>query len=367
MTNDPSGNNIFIHGIGHDGKLNFAGIVPTGGTGMHGNNGGPPTADALFSQGPIVISGNHLFAVNPGSNTVSMFHIDPANPLDIRMVGKPVSSRGEFPVSVDVSPKSGDVCVLNGGKVNGVACFSVDPKHGLNPFGGFHSFGFNLTTPPAGPSGAVTQVLFSPDGSKLLASVKGTPPADVGFVATWDVAHDGTLSSSYTKASPPLGSGGLPFGMEYVVGAEDAILVTDPALGFTIYDFSKPKTRYIPQTIPGQNATCWVVYSKETSSYFMTDVNTFNVYEASVDPKTLKPTLLRTYFLGAAHGPVDLALATVLGEDYIYVLSPAVTTFDVFALKKGGSKIIQRQNFGKDLNGVTFIPVNLVGAAVYLT
>jgi len=37
-----------------------------------------------------------------------MFYINPANPLNLKMVGKPVDSGGEFPVSVDASPKTGD-------------------------------------------------------------------------------------------------------------------------------------------------------------------------------------------------------------------------------------------------------------------
>jgi hypothetical protein len=37
-----------------------------------------------------------------------MFFINPFNPLDIKVVGRPVSSGGEFPVSLAVSKKTGD-------------------------------------------------------------------------------------------------------------------------------------------------------------------------------------------------------------------------------------------------------------------
>jgi hypothetical protein len=43
-----------------------------------------------------------------GSNTISMFAINPHNPLDIKLVGKPIGSDGDFPVSVDMNPKTGD-------------------------------------------------------------------------------------------------------------------------------------------------------------------------------------------------------------------------------------------------------------------
>jgi hypothetical protein len=37
-----------------------------------------------------------------------MFSINPFNPSDLKMVGKPIGTGGEFPVSLDVNPKTGD-------------------------------------------------------------------------------------------------------------------------------------------------------------------------------------------------------------------------------------------------------------------
>jgi len=56
-----------------------------------------------------------------GSNTVSMFAIDKREPSKLTMVGNPVGSGGDFPVSLAISKKTGQVCVLNGGRLNGVA------------------------------------------------------------------------------------------------------------------------------------------------------------------------------------------------------------------------------------------------------
>jgi len=368
MTNDPAGNSIIINAINFDGSLTYAGSVPTGGTGAHGNPGTPPAADALFSQNPMKVVGNHLFLVNPGSNSVSMFFINPADPLDLKMIGKPVSSGGEFPVSVDISPKTGDVCVLNGGKVNGLKCFTVDPNYGMKPHDSFWSFGLNQTTPASGPANAVSHVLFSSDGTKLRASVKGNPgpPAVSGFVATWDVAKDGTLSHSFTKTIPTSGDGLLPFGMTNVVGSKDAVMVTDPALGLTVYDFSKPTVSYEPLTIDGQMATCWVEYSTATESYWLSDLVSNNVYEASVDPKTLKPTLLSTFSLGGENDPTDIAIGTVLGKQYLYALAPSISSIDTFSLQKGKSKLSHVYDFGAVAKDLKFEGVNLAGAALYV-
>ena len=49
-----------------------------------------------------------------------MFSIDPEEPAKLRMIGQPVSTGGDFPVSVAISEQSGQVCVLNSGKDDGV-------------------------------------------------------------------------------------------------------------------------------------------------------------------------------------------------------------------------------------------------------
>lgn len=260
-----------------------------------------------------------------------MLSINPSNPLDIKLVGKPASTRGEFPVSVDASSAHGNgkrrssftgmysshvsntVCTLNSGKVNGVSCFKTT-SHGLVPFGKLYSFGLNVTTPSAGPANTVSHVLFSTDGSKLRASVKGSATTK-GYMATWDVAKDGSISSTFTKTIPPAGDGLAVFGMANIVGVPTAVMATDPALGLTIYDFSKPKTRFLPLTIPGQNATCWAVYSTVTDSYWLSDLGTTAVYEVSVDKKSLKQTLGQIFNLPLQFNVTDVAIASVKGKE----------------------------------------------------
>ena len=49
-----------------------------------------------------------------------MFALDPNDPSKLTAVGNPVGSGGDFPVSLAISKKTGQVCVLNGGRQNGV-------------------------------------------------------------------------------------------------------------------------------------------------------------------------------------------------------------------------------------------------------
>ena len=67
MSNQTSGNSVLVYNRAADGTLTYSTEVPTGGTGF--GTGGDP----LVSQGALVYANGLLFAVNPGSNDVSMF------------------------------------------------------------------------------------------------------------------------------------------------------------------------------------------------------------------------------------------------------------------------------------------------------
>jgi hypothetical protein len=201
--------------------------------------------------------------------------------------------------------------------VNGLSCFKVDPVSGIKRGGQFFSFGLNQTNPPIAPFHTVSHVLFSSDGTKLHVAVKGAPDSDLGYVATWDVGRDGSLSSTFVKTAPPPGAGMFPFGMSNIVGAKDAVMVTDPGLGLTVYDFSKSPVTFAPLTIPGQLAACWAEYSSATSSYWISDLDANRMYEVSVQKGTLQPTLLSNFGLAPHNNGTDIVIGTVLGKQCV--------------------------------------------------
>lgn len=47
----------------------------------------------------------YLFTINSGSNTAVMFKIDPKDPLNLSLVGKPQPTLGEFAMSIAYSSK----------------------------------------------------------------------------------------------------------------------------------------------------------------------------------------------------------------------------------------------------------------------
>ena len=172
--------------------------------------------------------------------------------------------------------------MLNGGRVNGVNCYKVDKT--LGPVAIDNSLRLltdklKTSTPPAGPAGTASHVLFSEDGKQLIVSVKGTPP-NAGFFAVWDVAADGSLSADFKQVAPAKG-GLLPFGMSVIPG-KNAILATDAGIGFDVLDLNGNK-KSSANAISGQVATCWSAFSSKTGNFYVTDIGTAAVTEVHVD------------------------------------------------------------------------------------
>ncbi|KAF8520536.1 hypothetical protein JB92DRAFT_2828142 [Gautieria morchelliformis] len=369
ITNDPDGNFIVGSDIGPDGKLTFKDAIWAGGRGAHGLPA-PFGTDPFFSQGAIKVSGNNVFTVNyaqAGSNTATMFSIDPNEPAKLKMVGQPVSTGGEFPVSVTISKQSGQVCVLNGGRVNGVNCFKQDPKLGLIQLDNTQrSLNLNQTTPATGPPGTVSHVIFSENGSQLLASVKGVPPVP-GFVALWDVdPKTGALSPNFTASTPT--GGLLPFSMTIIPG-KDAILATDAGIGFEIFDFqnsSSATSSVVP--IAGQKATCWSSFSSKTGNYYLTDVGTATLTEVHVDDQ-LQGSIVKQYPQGNGTATIDSDIVTINNKDFLYIMAAGETSILALSLDAPGKATpVQTFNFAVDAknSGVSIESINLQGMAVFV-
>ncbi|KAI0322744.1 hypothetical protein OF83DRAFT_1080000 [Amylostereum chailletii] len=356
--NEPSGNAILSADIGPDGKLSFVGATSTQGLGLHADNGGNVAApDPLFSQGAIDTNAatGLLATVNAGSNTVSLFKVDSKNPSTLTLLGKPASTKGEFPVSVAFNKAGTQLCVLNGGAVGGVACFKPSKISGLSlEPQSFHPLALNQTTPPSGPALSASAIGFTEDQKHLVVAIKGVAQTREGYLAVYDVAPDGTVSASATKVVNPVG-GGLPFTVTPIPG-QQALFVADPATGVDIFDFSQgvrksagsPRTKTL--AIPGEGAVCWSVYSPKTKNFYVSDI-------------------LPQYPAVAGSGSQDLAIASFKGQEYLYVLVPNATSVDVFNLKgPGQAQHLQQLNFA-DSAQKQGVPINrayLVGMAVFV-
>jgi hypothetical protein len=383
ITNEPSGNQILAMNIASNGKLSNVKSTSAGGRGSHGITS-PNGPDGLFSQGAVKVNAEAemLVTINPGSNTISMFSINANNPSELTMVGNPVSSEGEFPMSIAINSNATMVCVLNGGAVNGVNCYSPDKTQGLIAMPNtLRSLSLNQTTPATGPAGTASHIVFSEDGTKLFASVKGIPPTP-GFIAAWDIASDGSLSAEPVKSEPSTG-GLLPFSMTVIPGT-NAILATDAGVGFDIFNFggniNGTNAASINGTqnalsatssvvaINGQKATCWSSFSPKSGNFYLTDIGTSTITEVNVD-KNLKGTIVKQYPQIAGSATIDNDIATIGNNNFLYVLAPNATTVNVLSVNAPGKATsVQNFNFASAAKAarITIDKNNLQGMTTFI-
>ena len=139
QTDNTAGNQVVAYNRADNGTLTLAATYNTGGLGGVLNGS---AVDHLASQGSLAYNqrDGSLYAVNAGSNTVSVFSVT-GDHLSLRQV---VGSGGVFPVSVAVH---GDLVYVlnaeNGGSVQGYVAFRsplpaprIESQPGLdNPHG----------------------------------------------------------------------------------------------------------------------------------------------------------------------------------------------------------------------------------------
>ncbi|MCJ1355656.1 MAG: hypothetical protein MMC33_005648 [Icmadophila ericetorum] len=352
-------NQIVALPINNDGTLSEGTLTPTGGDGsveVDATTGKPTVPDALASQGAVRVVGQHLFVVNAGSNTISMFEINKADPTKLTLLGRPVSSGGEFPVTIGVSQKHKIACVANTGAKDGIACAAFSAL-GLGAMDSLRPFNLKQKTPPTGPENTVSDSFFNLDETALITTVKGNPAVNnVGFMSVFPVVN-GDLSTQDIKSSPP-GTAVL-FGFTPIPGTEN-LFVTDASFGAAIMTIDQVSTAAldIKTPIADQKATCWTTISPFTNTGFVTDVANNHLVEMDLATGAIIKELKLN---NGNPGMIDLEAAGA----FIYALSPgnatvkaAVTVFDVSA---GPGKAQQIQNFNP--KGVTDTAQGMVALA----
>ncbi|KIJ48029.1 hypothetical protein M422DRAFT_777926, partial [Sphaerobolus stellatus SS14] len=352
ISNQLDGNYVISSEIGFDGKLTVKSATSAGGLGSAVILPAGPQPDPLSSQASVAVSGNFLYTVNAGSNTLAAFAINPKDPTQLQLIGKPVNTGGEFPTSVAVSKKTGLICVLNGGKVNGVNCFKQNPKNLVPAPNTLRLLNLNVTTPPfPGNQTAFGQVMFNPSETQLIVTVQAVfVPSVHGYLAVWDVSpFTGALSTTSKEidVTGPAGPAIVPFGMVNIPG-QNAVLASDPAFGYDIFDLSG-RNRSARFTIPNQKATCWAVTSPKTNTIFLVDANGANVIEVSVD-KNLGSSIVQQYPLGNTSFPIDATIVSVKGKEYLYVNDPGQNAILVFFVPAPGkATLVQKLALGAPL------------------
>lgn len=307
ISNEVSGNQVLVYRQGANGALNLVDSVATGGLG---------SGSGLGSQGAVTLSDDAtwLAAVNPGSDTVSVFSVDGTH---LELVDTE-STSGDRPVSVDIWRNL--VYVVNAGS-SSIAGFKLN-NQGLRPIEG--------STLLSGPDVGAAQIEFSPDGRALAVTEKAT-----NTITTFDVSRSGRVSNPRSAPS----AGATPFGFEFdphghlVVseafgGAAGASTVSTYQLddsGVSVLDSAVGTT---------QTAACWIAISADGRHVYTTNTgsDTISRFGLAADGAL---TLMDQTTTGDA--PIDLDLSD--DGAYLYALNAASDSISIYSVQADGSLI----------------------------
>jgi 6-phosphogluconolactonase (cycloisomerase 2 family) len=231
LTNSAAGNGVAVFARGGDGSLTLTATYATGGAG---------TGTNLGSQGAVALSenGRRLFAVNAGSNSISEFAVGNDG---LRLLAT-FDSNGPRPISLTV--RKNLLYVLDAGGAGTITGFKVDGNGRVEALDG--STQALLGANPA-------QVAFSPDGSVLVVTEKGTSTLD-----TFVVGDDGRAQPGVSSPS----AGATPFGFAF--DAAGRAFVSEAAGSASSYTVDATGAHVITgAAATGQAAPCWLVVTPD--------------------------------------------------------------------------------------------------------
>jgi 6-phosphogluconolactonase (cycloisomerase 2 family) len=244
QTDNLSGNSVVAYDAGANGTLTQAATYATGGLG--GQLGGSVT-DHLGSAGSLTYDPQHnlLFAVNAGSNTITVFSVS-GDKLTREQV---ISSGGDFPVSV--AANDGIVYVLNardGGSLQGYAVNGTQ----LDLISSWHrDLGLSTSGSPEFVN-TPGEVLFTFNGLGLIVTTKNASNA----LDVFGVVGSGDLSATPVVDSLP---GTLPFSATFDLSGE-LIVAEAGANAISSFSLNSDGTlTAVGKTPTGQSTSCWVV------------------------------------------------------------------------------------------------------------
>ena len=313
MSNASSGNAVLAFEQRGD-TLIPAGSFPTQGVGSGGG---------LDNQGAIVLSenGETLFAVNAGSDEVSVFHVD-ANGLTLT---DKASSGGVRPISIAVHEDWVYVLNAGGSGTGNITGFVLTNRDTLKPIPG-------STRPLSGPATAPAQVEFNPEGDTLVVTEKATQIID-----TYTVDEDGVAAGPVSQPS----SGVTPFGFSFnkrgVLIVSEEFGGTANASAVSSYALRKGALTLRSGSVPDfQSGACWIVVTKNGKFAYTSNTVSNNISSYSVGRDgTL--TLLAAVAASTGAAPIDMALRG--NSAFLYVLNATAHSIDVFRVDRGNGQL----------------------------
>ena len=330
MNNSATANAVLSFSRQAGGSLVLAGTYPTGGIG---------TGGGLENQGALALStdGKFLYVVNAGSNDFSVFAIG----ATVLTLTSRVASGGAHPISV--TEHDGVVYVLSLDSVSGASGFDSISGFRVDANGNATAIA-NSRRALSMPSAVAAQVAFSPDGSLLLVTERGTATIDAFTV-------DGNGNPSAT-AVLNASVGGAPFGFQFL--DDTHVLISeegpDAVSSYTVSATGAltPISRSVPTF---QAAVCWLAISPNLQFAFTGNTSGRSVSGFGVS-SSASVSLLTPGGLSAATDGGALDVTVSSDGQYLYsVLTGG--TLETFAIGANGAltKVQSLASLGA-INGV---------------
>ncbi len=334
MDNATEANAVIMFARTVDGQLNKVGMFPTNGKG---------TGKGLGNQGGVILTENHrwLFAVNAGSNEISVFKVMPS----MLVLTDKIASGGMMPISLTVDDNI--LYVLNAGS-DEISGFKFSDNGKLKPVD-------NSTRALSGKGTAPAEIKFSPNGSVLIVTEKATNTIDSFVVDKHGVAGDVMTTPS---------AGTTPFGFAF--NRRGDLIVSEAEGGApngssaSSYDVHRNgNVELISSAVPTtETAACWVAVTDNGRYAYVANAGSSSVsgYKISRDGSI---NLLNadgvTGSTGAGTHPTDMALSD--HSHFLYVLSTATGSISGFKVNMHGSLM--------SMVGATGLPTTVNGIAAY--
>ncbi|HSL70186.1 MAG TPA: beta-propeller fold lactonase family protein [Longimicrobiales bacterium] len=247
MSNAVAGNQIIVFARSADGTLSDQKEFATGGTG---------TGGGLGSQGALILSkgGQWLFAVNAGSDELSVFRV---NASGLQLTDR-IGSNGDLPISV--TNHGSLVYVLNAGGAGNIAGFRVSTGGKLSPIQG-------SVQPLSSGASDPAQVSFTPDGSQLVVTEKAT-----NRILTYEVNESGAAAAPVVHAA----SGITPFGFAFA--GRNTLIVSEAfggaanASATSSYHVAGANFNVVSASVPTtETSACWVIVTNNSRIAFVSN------------------------------------------------------------------------------------------------
>jgi 6-phosphogluconolactonase len=269
--------------------------------------GGAGTGAGLGSQGAVTVSGDLLFAVNAGSDSISEFQVKHDGLKLLRVF----ASGGVRPISLAVHDNL--LYALNAGSSQ-ITGFKIEGKGRVKPI--------DDSTQPLLGSGPA-QVAFSSDGRQLVVTEKTTSTIDV-FAVRHDRAQTGVSTPS---------AAATPFGFAF--DKQGRAFVSEAAGSASSYTVDDGGAHLISGPVAtNQAAPCWLVVTPNGRFAFTANAGGASISSFAI-ARDGSIALVSTLPLGASAHPLDEAVSS--DGRTLYVLVDGRHTVGAYGIGGDGS------------------------------